>query len=72
VHVEDDHKFEAWTVAGKSLVVADQLKKRAESSWANESPEDSTRKHRRLVRAKSEDEEDDTSAYMLNPSEEEE
>jgi hypothetical protein len=68
VHVEDDHETGAQAVDGKSLVAADQSKKRAESSLANENPEDSTRKHRRMVRDWSEDEEDeDASAYMLNP-----
>jgi hypothetical protein len=32
MHVEDDHEFGARAVAGKSLVTADQLKKRARSS----------------------------------------
>jgi hypothetical protein len=67
MHVEDDDEFEARVVAGKSLVAADQSKKRAGSSRAKESPEDSTRKHHRMVRDWSEDEEDDVSAYMLNP-----
>jgi hypothetical protein len=38
MHIEDDHKSEAWVVARKSLVAADQSKKRAGSSQANESP----------------------------------
>jgi hypothetical protein len=68
VDIEDDHESRARAVSGKSLITADQSKKRAGSSWANESPEDSTRKHRRMVRDWSEDEEDeDTSTYMLNP-----
>jgi hypothetical protein len=68
VHIKDDHESRARAVARKSLVAADQSKKRARSSRANESPEDSTRKHRRMVRDWSEDEaEEDTSAYMLNP-----
>jgi hypothetical protein len=67
VHVKDDHASGAWAVAGKSRVAADQLKKGAGSSRANESLEDSTRKHRRMVRDWSGDEEDDASAYMLNP-----
>jgi hypothetical protein len=55
-------------VARKSPVAADQSKKRAGSSQANESPQDSTRKHRQTKRDWSEDEaEEDTSAYMLNP-----
>jgi hypothetical protein len=49
VHVEDDHESGALAVAGKSPVAADQSKKRAGSSWANESPEDSTRKRRRTM-----------------------
>jgi hypothetical protein len=67
VHVEDDHESGARAVAGKSLVTTDQSKKRAESSRANMSLEDSTRKRYRMVRDWSEDEEDEASAYMLNP-----
>jgi hypothetical protein len=50
VHVEDDHESRARAVAGKSLVTTDQSKKRAESSRANKSLEDSTRKRYRMVR----------------------
>jgi hypothetical protein len=68
VHVEDDHESKARAVARKSPIAADQSKKRAGSSWANESLEDSTRKHRHMVRDWSEDKaEEDVSAYMLNP-----
>jgi hypothetical protein len=67
VHVEDDHESGARAIAGKSPVAADQLKKRAGSSRENESLEDSIRKCHRMVRDWSEDEEDDASAYMLNP-----
>jgi len=68
VHVEDDHEFRAQAIAGKSPVAADQSKKRAGSSRANESLEDSTRKRRWTMQDWSEDEaEEDVSAYMLNP-----
>jgi hypothetical protein len=68
VDVEDDHESGAWAVSGKSPIVADQSKKRARSSQANESLEDSTRKRHRMVQDWSEDEEDENaSAYMLNP-----
>jgi hypothetical protein len=67
VHIEDDHESRAWAVAGKSPVIVDQSKKGAKSTRANESPEDSTRKRCRMVRDWAEDEEDDASAYMLNP-----
>jgi hypothetical protein len=67
VHIEDDHESRAWAVAGNSLVVVDQSKKGAGSARANKSPEDSTRKRRRMMRDWAEDEEDDASAYMLNP-----
>jgi hypothetical protein len=67
VHVEDDHEFGARTGARKSPVATNQSKKRVGSSRANESPEDSTMKHRRLVQDWSEDKaEEDASAYMLN------
>jgi hypothetical protein len=49
VDVEDDHKSRARAVARKSPIATDQSKKRAGSSRENESPEDSTRKHRRLL-----------------------
>jgi hypothetical protein len=65
VDVKDDHKAGIQAEAGKSLVTAGQSKKRAESSQADKAPEDSTRKRRRMVRDWSEDE--DASAYMLNP-----
>jgi hypothetical protein len=66
--IDDDHESRARVVSGKSPIITDQSKKRAESSWANESPEDSTRKCRHMVRDWSEDEEDeDESTYMLNP-----
>jgi hypothetical protein len=66
--VEDDHKAGARADVGKRPVAAGQSKKRAGSPQANKAPEDSTRKHRRMVRDWSEDEEDeDASAYMLNP-----
>jgi hypothetical protein len=66
--VEDDHEARARAGARKSPSAPDQSKKRAESSRAQESLEDSTRKHRRMVRDWLEDEaEEDTSAYMLNP-----
>jgi hypothetical protein len=68
VHVEDDHESGARVVARKSPITADQSKKRAGSSRANESPEDSTRKHHHMVRDWSEDKaEEDVSAYKLNP-----
>jgi hypothetical protein len=68
VDVEDDHKAGARAEAGKSPAAAGQSKKRAGSSQADKAPEDSTRKCRRMVRDWSEDEEDeDASAYMLNP-----
>jgi hypothetical protein len=68
VHIEDDHVSRAQTVAGKCLVTIDQSKKRVRSFQANESPEDSTRKHRRMVRDWSEDKaEEDASAFLLNP-----
>jgi hypothetical protein len=67
VHVEDDHEFRPRAIAGKSPVTADQSKKRARCSWANESLENSIKKRRRMVRDWSEDKEDDVSTYMLNP-----
>jgi hypothetical protein len=68
VDVKDDHESGARAGAGKSSSAPDQLKKRAKSSRAHESPEDLTRKCRRMVRDWLEDEaEEDTSAYMLNP-----
>jgi hypothetical protein len=67
MHVEDDHESKARAVAGKSPITADQSKKRARSSRANESPEDSTSKRHRMVRDWSEDKEDGASTYMLNP-----
>jgi hypothetical protein len=68
VHVEDDHESGARVVARKSPIAAEQSKKRAGSSRANESPKDSTRKHRHMVRDWSKDKaEEDVSAYMLNP-----
>jgi hypothetical protein len=63
--VEDDHEARAQADAGKRTVVAGQSKKRARSPQVDKAPEDSTRKHRRMVRDWSEDE--DISAYMLNP-----
>jgi hypothetical protein len=65
VDVEDDHEAGPRAEAGKSLVAAGQSKKRARSPQADKAPEDSTRKRRRMVRDWSED--DDASAYMLNP-----
>jgi hypothetical protein len=66
--IKDDHEIGARAEAGKSLVGAGQSKKRAESSEADKALDDSTRKRRRMVRDWSEDEEnEDTSAYMLNP-----
>jgi hypothetical protein len=66
--VEDDHEARAQAGAGKSPSAPDQSKKRAKSSRAQESPEDSTRKRRRIVCDWSEDEaEEDADAYMLNP-----
>jgi hypothetical protein len=66
--IEDDHEARAREEAGKSPAAAGQSKKRAGSSQADKAPEDSTRKRCRMVRDWSEDEEDeDTSAYMLNP-----
>jgi hypothetical protein len=66
--VEDDHEAGARAEAGKSSVAAGQSKKRAGSPQADKALEDSTRKRHRMVRDWSEDEEDeDTSAYMLNP-----
>jgi hypothetical protein len=68
VHIKDDHDSGAWAGTGKSLVATDQSKKRAGSSEANEGPEDSTKKRRQTMLDWSEDEEEkDTSAYMLNP-----
>jgi hypothetical protein len=65
---EDDHEVGARAGVGKSPSAPDKSKKRAGSSRAQESPEDSTRKHRHMVRDWSEDEvEEDVSAYMLNP-----
>jgi hypothetical protein len=66
--VEDDHEAKAQAEAEKSPVAAGQSKKRAGSPQADKAPEDSTRKRHRMVRDWSEDEEDeDASAYMLNP-----
>jgi hypothetical protein len=66
--VKDDREAGARSGAGKSPSAPDQLKKRAGSSRAQESSEDSTRKRRRMVRDWSEDEaEEDASAYVLNP-----
>jgi hypothetical protein len=66
--IKDDHESGARAVSGKSPIAADQSKKRAGSSRANKCLEDSTRKYRRMVRDWSKDKEDeDTSAYMLNP-----
>jgi hypothetical protein len=68
VDVKDDHETGARAEAGKSPVGAGQSKKRAGSSEADKALDDSTRKRRRMVRDWSEDEEnEDTSAYMLNP-----
>jgi hypothetical protein len=49
MHVEDDHESGARAVAGKSRVTADQSKKRAGSSRANESPEYLTGKRHRTM-----------------------
>jgi hypothetical protein len=66
--VEDDHEAGARAEAGKSPFAAGQSKKRVERPQADKAPEDLTRKRHRMVRDWSEDEEDeDTSAYMLNP-----
>jgi hypothetical protein len=65
VHIEDDHDSRARARIGKSPVATDQSKKRAGSSQANESLEDSTRKCRRTTRDW--EAEEDASAYMLNP-----
>jgi hypothetical protein len=66
--VEDDHEAKARAGARKSPSAPDQSKKRAESSRAQESLEDSTRKCHRMVRDWLEDQaEEDTSTYMLNP-----
>jgi hypothetical protein len=68
VDVEDDHKVGARAEARKSPVATGQSKKRAGSSQADKALEDSTRKCHRMVQDWSEDEEDeDASAYMLNP-----
>jgi hypothetical protein len=66
--VESDHVDRARAGAGKSPSAPEQSKKRARSSRAQESLEDSTKKCRRMVGDWSEDEaEEDASAYMLNP-----
>jgi hypothetical protein len=66
--VKDDHEAGAQADAGKRPVAAGQSKKKAESPQVDKAPEDSTRKRCRMVRDWSEDEEDeDASAYMLNP-----
>jgi hypothetical protein len=66
--IENDHEARARAETRKSPVAAGQSKKRARSPQADKALEDSTRKHRRMVRDWSEDEEDeDASAYMLNP-----
>jgi hypothetical protein len=66
VDIEDDHKAGARAEAEKSLVATGQSKKRAGSPQEDKAPEDSTRKHRRMVQDWSEDEEDeDASFYML-------
>jgi hypothetical protein len=49
VDVEDDHEARARVEAGKSLVTANQSKKRAESSQGDKALEDSIRKRRRMV-----------------------
>jgi hypothetical protein len=68
VDVKDDHESGAQARARKSPSTPNQSKKRAKSSRAHESPEDSTRTCRRMVRDWSEDDaEEDMSAYMLNP-----
>jgi hypothetical protein len=66
--VVDDHEAGARAKTGKSPVAVGQSKKRARSPQADKALEDSTRKHHRMVRDWSKDEEDeDASAYMLNP-----
>jgi hypothetical protein len=62
--VEDDHEARARPNARKRPVAVGQSKKRAGSPQADKAPEDLTRKRRRMVRDRSEDE--DASAYMLN------
>jgi hypothetical protein len=47
--IEDDHNSGARAGTRKSPVAIDQSKKRAESSQANESLEDSTRKRRQTM-----------------------
>jgi hypothetical protein len=49
VNVEDNHEARAQAEAGKSPVAAGQSKKRAGSSQADKTLEDSTRKHCRMV-----------------------
>jgi hypothetical protein len=66
--IEDDHEVGAQAGVGKSPSALDKSKKRARSSRAQESLEDSTRKHYQMVCDWSKDEaEEDASAYMLNP-----
>jgi hypothetical protein len=66
--IKDDHEAGAREEVGKSPAAVGQSKKRAESSQVDKALEDSTRKRHRMVRDWSEDEEDeDTSPYILNP-----
>jgi hypothetical protein len=57
--VVDDHEAGARAKTGKSPVAVGQSKKRARSPQADKALEDSTRKHHRMVRDWSKDEEDE-------------